>query len=588
MTKTLAAAFDYETYYSKTYSIRDLGNYGYTHHEEFDAFLLSVAGQDGFKWCGNPKDFDWGYLDGKILVAHNAGFEQAVTERLVELGICPGINAAALVDTADLAAYLGYPRSLAAAAEGLLRLKIDKGVRDRAKGLHWNDMTLDFQQEMVRYAQSDSDNELRLWLEHGHRWPAWERRLSQMTRDMCSRGIPVDIKAIADGIKSLQVKLWEARCKIPWASDEEAKVLSPKAMAEECHKNGITPPKSMAKDSEEFDEWLRKHGDDHPFAKAMGDYRSMNILIKKLEAMKIRTKPDGWMNYGLKYGGAHTLRDSGDAGVNVQNYSRKPMYGIDMRGMICAPDGLQFGVVDLSAIEPCALSVLSGDEELAQLLREGMDPYEAQARIDGEYDGTGDFKTDHKDIRQFNKVKVLGCGYGAGPEKVQVIAKTMVGIDLTLDETKALVAKFRSRPYIPGFWRELEEAMAASAPDDFHMTLPSGRVMRYRDVKNYGSISAVIPRLGKMMRLKFWGGTLTENIVQASSRDVFMDRCIVLEDNNLPPLLRVHDEAVCLLKEDTAEDDLKLMTEIMSTNPDWWPELPLRAEGHLCKRYTKE
>jgi hypothetical protein len=91
MTKTLAAAFDYETYYSKTYSIRDLGNYGYTHHEEFDAFLLSVAGQDGFKWCGNPKDFDWGYLDGKILVAHNAGFEQAVTERLVELGICPGI-----------------------------------------------------------------------------------------------------------------------------------------------------------------------------------------------------------------------------------------------------------------------------------------------------------------------------------------------------------------------------------------------------------------------------------------------------------------------------------------------------------------
>jgi DNA polymerase bacteriophage-type len=159
---------------------------------------------------------------------------------------------------------------------------------------------------------------------------------------------------------------------------------------------------------------------------------------------------------------------------------------------------------------------------------------------------------------------------------------------LTLDETKALVAKFRSRPYIPGFWRELEEAMAASAPDDFHMTLPSGRVMRYRDVKNYGSISAVIPRLGKMMRLKFWGGTLTENIVQASSRDVFMDRCIVLEDNNLPPLLRVHDEAVCLLKEDTAEDDLKLMTEIMSTNPDWWPELPLRAEGHLCKRYTKE
>jgi hypothetical protein len=165
--KPLAAAFDYETFYSKDYSIRDLGNYGYTHHEQFDAYMLSVAGEDGFTWVGDPKDFDWSYFNGKLLVAHNAGFEAAVTERLVELAICPGFDAVALVDTADLAAYLGVPRSLAAAAEQLLGVKLDKSTRDMAKGLKWRDMTLDQQAEMTEYALSDAVNELRLWLEHG-------------------------------------------------------------------------------------------------------------------------------------------------------------------------------------------------------------------------------------------------------------------------------------------------------------------------------------------------------------------------------------------------------------------------------------
>ena len=43
------------------------------------------------------------------------------------------------------------------------------------------------------------------------------------------------------------------------------------------------------------------------------------------------------------------------------------------------------------------------------------------------------------------------------------------------------------------------------------MELPSGREMRYRDVRSFAGLNAVIPRMGKMMRLGFWGGTLTEN-----------------------------------------------------------------------------
>lgn len=620
--KPLVAAIDYETFYSKEYSIRDLGNWAYCHHPLFDPYMLTVATDRGDKWFGDPLDFQFENVDGAIWIMANAGFDTTVTETLQEQGRIFNAKPAAIYDVLDLARYLGYPGNLAGAAEHMLGKKLNKGVRDAAKGKKWRDMTQARRDEMSAYAMADANVTLEIWLKYGHLWPEWERKLSDLTRRMCREGLPVDLAGIETDIQSLETLLWKVRTQIPWKIEEDGKgALSKKSMAEECRKNGILPPKSMAKDSEEFDGWLRVHGENFAWARAMGSYRSINGQLKRLRSMKARTIDNedgtGRMVYGLKYAGAHTLRDSGDAGVNVQNFARDFMfekelreaagvsasidpetgkfheepdkhYGIDMRGKIAAPKGFKLGVVDLSAIEPCCLAVLSGDEELAQLLRDGMDVYEGQARLDGEYDDPRPLKDVDKRLRQFNKVKVLGCGYGAGPDKVQVIAKTMVGITLTIEETRALVFKFRSRKFIPGLWTDLETAMRFETGRDFTMGLPSGRDMLYRDVKNYGKLSAVIPRGGKMMRLTFWGGTLTENLVQATARDVFMDRVLALSEAGMPPILRVHDEAVCLLREETAEEQLQQMISIMSTTPEWMPELPLSASGHLCDRYTKD
>lgn len=611
--------FDYETYYSKTYSIKDLGNWGYTHHPEFDAYLLTVEATDGYEWAGNPKDFDWKKFDGATMVAHNAGFEEAVTNRLKELAVIPaGIEFAALFDTADLAAYLGAPRSLAGAAETLLDIKVDKGMRDKAKGKHWSEMTPDFQEAMIKYGKFDSKVGLKLFTEFGHLWPDWERELSLMTREMCSTGLPVDLPAIEAAVKKLQVQLWKVRTCIPWASDPDTPALSPKLVAEECRKNKIPPPKSMAKDSEEFEEWLRTYKDLCPWAPAVGQYRRINALLKKLVTMKERTKPNGIMTFGLKYGGAHTLRDSGDTGFNVQNLSRVPFffddYGIiteanridecvkgwkkdklpdyvkflvDMRGYIVAPPGKMLGVCDLAAIEPCVLAVFSEDWEMVKLLKSGMDVYEAHARTTKRYDNPEPLKEIDNKLRQYMKVEVLGLGYGAGAEKGVVIAKTLAGLDIPLNEMKLIVDRFRRRKFIPNLWNKLEQAMRLSSPKDYEVELPSGRTMRYRDVRSYGGLTAVIPRLGRMMRLGFWGGTLTENITQAAARDVFMDRVIELKKEGMPPILRVHDEAVSIFDEDKAQEQMNLMEQIMGTTPKWWPELPIAAEGHLCKQYRK-
>lgn len=598
-------AVDYETFYSKDYGIGLLGNYKYVHDPRFDAYLLSVVGDNNFEWVGNPKEFDWSILNNQIVVAHNAGFEQAVTTRLCELGIVPdGLSFAQLYDTADLAAYLTVPRSLAEAVKHLFGVKLDKGTRDRAKGKHWNEMTPAFQAEMRDYGLSDSRWELKIWQKYNHLWPEHERRISEETRERCNKGLPVDVPAVEKAIKTLDFVLWKVRSQIPWGDDPETKPLSPKAVAAECRKHKIDPPKSMAKDSEEFAEWLKQNGDLLPWAKAIGQYRSVNSFLKKLKTMQVRTKDDGWMPYGIKYGGAHTMRDSGDSGFNPLNLPRERLFadlikeagvsdpdydkGLDVRGLITAPEGYRLGVVDLTAIEPCVLAVFAEDWEFVERLRAGMDPYEAWARTHSGYTDPRPLKEVDSKFRYMEKTKVLGLGYGAGPDKYMVIAKNLAKLDIPYSEAYKIVQAFRATKKIPTLWNKLEQDMRNSRGKDYRIELPSGRHLLYRNVLSNNGLSAEIPKSGRMLRLKFWGGVLTENAVQAASRDIFADRVLALTDAGLPPILCVYDETVGLFPEATAEQDLKRMIEIMSTPPSWMPELPISAEGHLCKHYIKK
>jgi DNA polymerase len=90
-----------------------------------------------------------------------------------------------------------------------------------------------------------------------------------------------------------------------------------------------------------------------------------------------------------------------------------------------------------------------------------------------------------------------------------------------------------------------------------------------------------------MMRCHYWGGSITENIVQAVARDVFMWHVLKVAEVGFKIIIRAHDELVCLLDEGPAEFQLAEIEYIMSTPPPWMPNLPVRAVGHLCKKYSK-
>jgi len=624
-------AIDFETFYSKEFSVTDLGYYHYVNHPSFDAYMVSIVGDDGNEFVGHPKDFDWSCLDGEIWLSHNASFDGMVYQRLVELGVVKGSGPAEWHDTADLVAYMGLPRSLKAAIGLLYEIKVEKSTRDNMAGKPWDAMTSEFKKEVEEYALKDSRYCLKIWQDHKDKWPVHERKLSLHTRHMGWKGVPVDVEGVEADIRTLELKLWEARKLIPWADDEEAKVLSPKAMAEECRKYGVEPPRSMAQDSEEFDKWKEEHGSKLPFAQAMSDYRRINALLMKMKTMRQRTKPDGRMAYGLKYFGAHTGRWSGDSGFNIQNMPRGDLFEINLRKRIQAPEGKTLVVCDLSNIEPRCLAVLSEDEETLLALRSGMDIYEAHARATMGYADKEPLKEGNPFLRQVAKVRVLKLGYGCGWHKFGVFAgqllpreiyEAVFGEEITkkdlvnfskvlgrrkdstvMEEFKTLdeqaqrfwvnswkqVEDYRkANSKITQFWKRLEtDIRSAKINKEYEIVLPSDRSLRYKNIMDHGGISAEVPRLGRLMRVSMHGGILTENVIQALARDVFADCLLRLDEAGIEVILHAHDEAVCLVDSDKAEEKLKQITQIMSTPPSWMSSLPQAAEGKTSQRYTK-
>lgn len=80
---------------------------------------------------------------------------------------------------------------------------------------------------------------------------------------------------------------------------------------------------------------------------------------------------------------------------------------------------------------------------------------------------------------------------------------------------------------------------------------------------------------------------IAHNCVQAASRDILAYYIRKLADRGFDVRLHVHDEVVLLCDEADAQDVLKETITIMSTPPEWIPDLPVAAEGEISNIYKK-
>lgn len=572
-------AIDFETYYATGYSVQDMGYSAYVADPRFDTLLVAVS--DGAEtFACHPRRFLWHALNGKTLLAHNAAFDMAVFRRLQETGVIPqDVTPAGWRDTAALCAYFGVPRALDDAASVLLGLTLDKSVRDRMKG------GPDLFDRVADYGALDAKAAALIWQKLGPYWPEDERQLSTLTIAMGFRGVHLARDKAHTSFRELEDQAESARIALPWHPAQPA--TSAKALAAECAKHNVSAPVTTSAKEEAFDDWLEQYGNTEParYVRLIQEIRSLNRAAKVLETMLARVRADERIDAHTLYFGASTGRWSGGGnGLNLQNLNRNDAGNADLRGCLVAAPGMKLVIVDLSQIEPRCLAYVAGDRAWLDLVRSGANPYEAHAMTAHGWKGKK-LKVEDSRLYALCKAERLGLGYGCGAEKFVTVARVLGGLDVSLDESKRIVADFRAtNSRITGLWKQLERAFADRHGQDYRLPLPSGRRLRYFGV-DAGDMTAAVVRGGP--RLNFYGGRLCENMIQAMARDAFADGLLRVEAAGLNPILTVHDEVVCEVDAGRAESARAEIIRLMTISPAWAPDLPLAAEGEVADFYRK-
>jgi DNA polymerase len=152
----------------------------------------------------------------------------------------------------------------------------------------------------------------------------------------------------------------------------------------------------------------------------------------------------------------------------------------------------------------------------------------------------------------------------------------------------------------PGVQFEFRGFKFLYAHDILHLTLLSGRDLHYHrprlrpSDKRSGEVSISYegnntnPKNGPVgfIRMDTWGGRLTENIVQATARDLQWFGMLGLERAGYPIVLHVYDEDVAEVPEGFGQ--VQEFEKIMATMPAWAQGWPIKASGGFrSKRYRK-
>lgn len=361
---------------------------------------------------------------------------------------------------------------------------------------------------------------------------------------------------------------------------------------------------------------------------------------KKYEAMQACVCSDGRIHGLLQfYGAARTGRWAGRL-VQVQNLPQNHLPDLDFaRSMVKAGDledfelnyadvtqvlselirtafiaspGHILHVCDFSAIEARVIAWIAGENWVLDIFRQGGDIYCATASqmfgVPVEKHG----KNSH--LRQKGKISVLALGYGGGIAALEAMGGSKLG--LTEYEERETVKLWReANPRIVRFWSIIEKAAITAIKTGktvtinrginvgyrwgmLLITLPSGRTICYPRARismeyddGWRGDHEVIEYEGLNQTTKKWetvrtyGGKLTENIVQATARDILGVVMLRARRENLPVVFHVHDE---IIVDSPADRPLSDVEALFSEPIDWCRDLPLKGAGYSTPYYLKD
>ena len=353
--------------------------------------------------------------------------------------------------------------------------------------------------------------------------------------------------------------------------------------------------------------------------------------VKKYQAADRYICSDGRAHGLFQFSGANRTQRWAGRGIQLQNLVRNEIATLDearelvkmgcfdmvesiygntpdilsqlCRTMLVPKEGCRFIVADFSAIEARVLAWLAGEQWRLDAFRNGEDIYCASA---SQMFGVPVVKHGiNGELRQKGKVAELACGYQGGPGALVSMGALSMG--LSESELPGLIDDWRnSNPNIVRFWWDVEKAAVETIKDHeersvkrigirfyantLWLVLPSGRQLAYIKPKllpnRFGRMAITFEGLNaanKWERCETYGGRLTENITQATARDLLAETMWRMEQAGLYIVGHVHDEVILEVSDSSVTvDDV---CSIMNRNPVWAEGLVLDSAGYVGENF---
>jgi len=591
---------DFETYYSREYSLTKLTTESYIRSPEFEVIGVSVKVDDSSSlWMSGThpevaaflEQFD---IENNALIAHNAAFDCAILSWIF------GIKPKFIFDTLSMA------RPLHALTVGGSLAKLAEHYELGAKGTEvTNNMgkrRADFSPSELEayghYCKKDVELTNGLFKILAKGFPKPELLIIDMMIRMFTEPVLILDRHILEKhlgeVREKKAKLME----MIEAGTED--LMSNDKFASALRALGVEPPMKIS---------LRTGKAAYAFAKTDTDFKALlehpDEQVQNLVAARLGVKSTieetrtesfiaiserGPLPILLNYYGAHTGRASGGDKINLQNLPR----GGTLRQSIAAPPGYALIACDSAQIEARTVGWLAGQEDLTKAFAGGEDIYSLFA---SDVYGREVTKDSDPQARHVGKTAILGLGYGMSAPKFQLTLKNgKPPMELADAECQRVVELYRRKyAMIPRLWKAAHNLLIAMyegrtysicegliVADGQRLRLPNGLYLNYPGLKTEDGKNFSYKQ--RREEIKVYGAKLVENITQALARIIVFDQMLAIS-KRYKVVLTVHDEVVIVVPEDEAEQGKQFMLETMSRPPSWGTGLPIACEAAIGKTY---
>jgi len=600
---------DFETFYDKDYSLSKMQTDAYINDDRFEVIGVAVIKNDeDAVWFSGPElevtrwlyRYDWA---NSAVRCHNTLFDGYIlTQRF---GIKPKLWMDTLGQGRMLLPYLQYHSLANLAKQYNLPDKGTAVVKALGKKRQdFNPMELN---EYAEYCKHDT------WLckELGKRFdpytPALELKLIDMTVRMFTEPMLVGDQAKMQELYDLEIARKEELLKA--ANVDRSIIMSNDKFATKLMELGVTPPTktskttgketyAFAKSDKEFTDLLES--DDADVQALVAARLGVKTTIAETRALKfLETAKRGPLPVYLNFWGAKTTgRYSGGNSINWQNIpARGPSAGL--RDALLAPLGHTVLVGDSSNIELRTVMALAGQDDVLLKLQNGVDLYcDFASKLFGRTITKAD-----KGERFLGKTAMLGLQYGAGAKRFQEMVRLAKRTDPTvelidLDRAYAIVDLYRSVHYkVVELWKRCDKVILPDIANGCSMLnvdvngwfitqwdgfgRPGEPGVMYNDLKYDGNEWTYL--MGKQ-RVGIHGAKVVENLSQHAAMRIVMWQTARI-NQRYPVKLSVHDEAVCVVKNDELDEARAYMEECLAMTPKWCRSIPVACETGVGGSY---